>query len=308
MSENYLKKELHELIQIDSTIFEFIQEGSLDGIWYWDLKNPENEYMSEKFWELFGINPTTKKHKASEWQDIIFEEDLKTAIENFQKHLEDPNHPYDQMVRYRHTDGSTIWVRCRGIAIRDENGVPIRMLGAHNDFTQQKKLEAELTRINQALQKQTITDHLTGLYNRYFIDKLLLVEKERTIRNKSPFSILLLDMNKFKLINDNFGHLTGDQVLIHIGKVLRKSVRKQDTVSRWGGDEFLILLPDTPLSNSKVLSEKIKEIFKNNPYKEKNRMIPISISIGCSEYDGTKSIDNLLVEADKALYKEKEKR
>ncbi|ARU56853.1 hypothetical protein OLMES_2805 [Oleiphilus messinensis] len=132
---HYLRKELYQLLQQDDLVFEFLQEGALDGIWYWDLENPDNEWMSDKFWTLLGYEPDDKKHLAAEWQDIIFEADLKTAVRNLQKHLEDPNHPYDQIVRYKHKQGHTIWVRCRGVAIYDVDGKPIRLLGAHNDFT-----------------------------------------------------------------------------------------------------------------------------------------------------------------------------
>ena len=141
--EHYLKKELYDLLK-DSTIFEFLQLGSLDGIWYWDLENPENEWMSPRFWNLLGFEPDEKEHLASEWQDLINQDDLKLALDNFNKHCVNPKHPYDQEVRYEHKDGSTVWVRCRGIAIRNEAGKPIRMLGAHNDITRLKQTQTEL--------------------------------------------------------------------------------------------------------------------------------------------------------------------
>ncbi|MEM7506589.1 MAG: ATP-binding protein [Pseudomonadota bacterium] len=137
--KNYLEKELEELITSDPAIFAFIRQGSLDGVWYWDLENSENEWMSPEFWRLFGVDPWTKTHKAAEWQDLINQDDLAEALKNFKLHCANPNHPYDQVVRYRHADGSTVWVRCRGLAIRDETGRPIRMLGAHNDLTQQMR-------------------------------------------------------------------------------------------------------------------------------------------------------------------------
>ena len=99
--EHYLKKELYELIRTDPTIFEFLQASSLDGIWYWDLENPDHEWMSPRFWELLGYDKETKKHLASEWQDMIHPNDLQVALDNFKKHTADPNHPYDQFVRYR---------------------------------------------------------------------------------------------------------------------------------------------------------------------------------------------------------------
>lgn len=141
--ENYLKSELYDLIKTDLRIFEFIQKGSLDGLWYWDLEKNENEWMSPKFWETLGYDPSSKKHLSSEWQEIIFQADFKVAYENFQKHCEDPEHPYDQIIRYKHKNGSTVWIRCRGIAIRDENGKPIRMLGAHTDISEIMNLKVK---------------------------------------------------------------------------------------------------------------------------------------------------------------------
>ena len=142
--DHYLKQELYELLRTDPAIFEFIQAGSLDGLWYWDLTQPDIEWMSPRFWEVLGFDPETKTHQVSEWQDLIFEEDMQTALANLEQHCADPTHPYDQVVRYRHRDGHTVWVRCRGIAIRDETGTPVRLLGAHTDLTRCKATQGEL--------------------------------------------------------------------------------------------------------------------------------------------------------------------
>ncbi|MCF7930483.1 MAG: PAS domain S-box protein, partial [Acholeplasmataceae bacterium] len=140
-NENYLKRELYDLVKSDDTLFDFIQEGSLDGMWYWNLENIEDEWLSPRFWEVLGYDPKEKTHHSKEWQDIIFKDDLKEATDNFYKHLQNPKYPYDQIVRYKHKDGSTVWIRCRGIAIRDKSGKPIRMLGAHTNITDIKQQE-----------------------------------------------------------------------------------------------------------------------------------------------------------------------
>ncbi|MGM0523300.1 MAG: diguanylate cyclase domain-containing protein [Bacillota bacterium] len=178
MTENYLKKELYDLIQSEQLIFEFIQSGSLDGIWYWDLEQPENEWLSPKFWETLGYNPEEKKHLSSEWQDIINQEDLKLATENFHKHCENPNHPYDQIVRYEHKDGSTVWIRCRGLAIRDESGKAKRMLGAHTDITDLKNIENELSRLTTEYEKV-----FNGTQDAMFLMKLLPNNRFLYVRN-----------------------------------------------------------------------------------------------------------------------------
>jgi len=142
--ENYLKQELYQLIKTNKNIFDFIQENLLDGLWYWDLENPENEWMNSTFWTVLGYDPDEMPHKSSAWQNIINEDDLKVAKENLARHFENPEHPYDQIVRYTHKNGSTVWIRCLGLAIRDDKGIPVRMLGAHHNITAIKKTEYEL--------------------------------------------------------------------------------------------------------------------------------------------------------------------
>jgi hypothetical protein len=140
VDEHYLKRELYELVE-GSRVFDFLQRGALDGVWYWDLDNPEHEWMSPEFWRTFGYDPTERRHLASEWQDLIHPDDLQTAMRNLEAHKADPSHPYDQDVRYRHADGSWVWVRCRGIIVRDDDGTPRRMLGVHQDITALKRAQ-----------------------------------------------------------------------------------------------------------------------------------------------------------------------
>ncbi|MEM7236043.1 MAG: PAS domain-containing protein, partial [Planctomycetota bacterium] len=135
---HHLQTELYRRLAEDSSIFEFLESGSLDGIWYWDLEKPEDEWMSARFWETLGYDPATKAHSPSAWHGIIHPDDLDVATRNFHEHCANPKHPYDQTVRYTHRDGSTVWIRCRGLVIRDASGKPIRMLGAHTDVTQLK--------------------------------------------------------------------------------------------------------------------------------------------------------------------------
>lgn len=151
---HYLEAELYEQVKSDPEVFRFLQNAALDGLWYWDLERPENEWMNSDFWRLFGIDPATKAHKAVEWQDIIDPDDLKIALENFERHIADPNFPYDQIVRYRHADGHMVTVRCRGMAIRDKNGKALRMLGAHTDLSQLRKMQEDLANAQALSQVQ----------------------------------------------------------------------------------------------------------------------------------------------------------
>ena len=150
--EHYLKTELYSLVRSDPAIFEFLQAGSLDGIWYWDVERQDQEWMSPRFKELFGYRDDEIPNTSEWWMANIFPEDRDVALDNFAKHLADPNHPYDQIVRYRHRDGSSVWVRCRGLAVRNERGEPIRLLGCHTDVTALKRAEEDLRRHAAELQ------------------------------------------------------------------------------------------------------------------------------------------------------------
>jgi PAS domain S-box-containing protein len=157
---HYLKKELYDLVKADNTIFDFIQESSLDGIWYWDLDKPEEEWMSPKFWSVLGYDYKDMPHKPSAWQHIINADDFKLANELIIKHFENPEIPFDKTIRYTHKNGSIVWIRCRGLAIRDKDGKPIRMLGSHQNITEYKKNEQKL---NKSVALLNYTQKIAGI-------------------------------------------------------------------------------------------------------------------------------------------------
>jgi PAS domain S-box-containing protein len=143
---HYLYTELSNKLREDESLFDWFELGATDGLWYWDLNQPEHEWLSPQFKKTFGYADDEIPHTSEWWQANIFDEDLPGVLDNFEKHKADPTHPYDQIVRYRHKDGHTVWVRCRGLIIRDDAGNPSRMLGAHTDLTElmetREKLEA----------------------------------------------------------------------------------------------------------------------------------------------------------------------
>ncbi len=125
-------------------------ESSYDGYWDWQFKD-NYEYMSPRFWEIFGIDYRTKRHDPKEWQDIIFPEDLEICLECLEKHISTKGkHPYRLEVRYKHADGSTVTVLCRGQIVKwDEDGQPVRMIGTHTDITALRKAEECLKKSNE---------------------------------------------------------------------------------------------------------------------------------------------------------------
>jgi len=138
---HYLEQELLDLVQQDSTIFEFLAASAMDGLWYWDLENPEEEFMNARFWEVLGYDHTKMPYSPSAWQGIIHPDDMATVKDALDSHFSDPErNPFEQIIRYRHKKGHTVYIKCRGRAILNHTGAPVRMLGVHVDIT--KEIEA----------------------------------------------------------------------------------------------------------------------------------------------------------------------
>jgi PAS domain S-box-containing protein len=229
---NYLQKELYELIKTDESVFDFIQESSLDGLWYWDLENPENEWMNPRFWITLGYDPTQMPHKSNAWQDIINPDDLKVATENFILHCNNPDHPYDQIVRYRHKYGTTVWIRCRGKAIRDAHGKPIRMLGAHVDISAIKNAEERLS--NERLLLRIIIDKIPDvIYVKDINARKILANKadytncgfnsEEELIGKSDFDVYPKEIAEQFFANDQKILKQEETVLNRLEKLTKKN-------------------------------------------------------------------------------------
>ncbi len=151
---HYLDAELNDLFTRDAALWHYIQQASLDGVWFWDLQRPEHLYISPEYWHVLGIDPSSREHSPDEFIKVVFDDDLPNIMDNLERHYADPSVKYEQIVRFKHIDGSTVWVRCRGKAIRDENGKAIRMLGAHNNITHEMQRQLALEQALATIQQQ----------------------------------------------------------------------------------------------------------------------------------------------------------
>ncbi len=152
---------------------------------------------------------------------------------------------------------------------------------------------------NYMLDKLTITDTLTGLGNRLLVEKELGREIARAERSGTKLSIIILDLNKFKQINDTLGHLVGDKVLIETARLLQKACREADLIARWGGDEFLIICPETDLEQAKILVERISKNIARSNFED---IELLNISFGIAEHITSEDEDSLFKRADDQLY------
>jgi two-component system cell cycle response regulator len=149
-----------------------------------------------------------------------------------------------------------------------------------------------------------IYDTLTGLYNRRHFEERLGVEAQKSFFSNTPLSLVMVDIDHFKKVNDTFGHTEGDQVLCMISSLLKSSVRKKDTVSRYGGEEFILILPEAGLDESFVIAERIRRLVEKSPFEVGKAQVNLTLSMGISNFPShrAKSKEELVKMADQALY------
>jgi diguanylate cyclase (GGDEF)-like protein len=170
-----------------------------------------------------------------------------------------------------------------------------------------KLLQDELKRSNEMLKELSNTDPLTQLFNRRYMMEVLDREIQRTARKGSPLSVLLMDIDHFKKVNDTYGHQLGDVVLVDLANIIKKHLRTYDVAARYGGEEFVAILPETPLNEAVAVAERIRIGTQKTVFPDKLQTLKITVSVGVATYPmpGLDSVDDLIRIADEGLYRAK---
>ncbi|HEU5337237.1 MAG TPA: GGDEF domain-containing protein [Terriglobales bacterium] len=165
----------------------------------------------------------------------------------------------------------------------------------------------ELVHQLQIAERTARTDALTGVYNRRWLDETLLREMSRAERNKGHFTIMMADVNDFKIINTRVGHVEGDRILVEVARLLQRNFRASDSVVRYGGDEFIALMPDTDLAQARVAVERLQR-FVDLRNARHDSAITLSLSCGLATFLPGMSMDALMEAADEDMYAQKPRR
>ncbi len=163
----------------------------------------------------------------------------------------------------------------------------------------------ELESANQELERKNVLDELTGLHNRRFYDQKIMAEYRRSRRNLTALSLIIIDIDHFKLVNDNYGHLAGDQCLVWLAKHIKQSLKRSaDKAFRYGGEEFCLILPNTDGEGALLVAEQIRAVVSEKAFNFEGTEIPLTISCGLSTYQQQVDIgpEQIFSTADKALY------
>jgi len=198
----------------------------------------------------------------------------------------------------------------------DSDAELIGVLYAENNrssyaFTEQRVETLELICLSLAgrleLSRKAITDSLTGLYNRGYFQGTLTKECSSARRKERSLSLVLVDIDHFKKVNDEWGHQVGDDVLKHVAKMLKTGCRESDIVARYGGEEMALILPETKMEAAMEVAERIRQSLAEQPYTADGTHVPVTASFGVATLDAEhESADELIKAADDALYRSKE--
>jgi diguanylate cyclase (GGDEF)-like protein/PAS domain S-box-containing protein len=286
------EKENHELLQ-------FPWVGNL-GNWHWYVKSNRVVFNDAKVLALGYSKDEIPSEVGFEFfTEKIHRDDYERVMDNMRRHLYGETPAYETTYRIKTRNAHWLWFYDRGkVTKRDKNGKPELVSGIVFDVSEQKRMEELLEAKNRRLEEMSRRDYLTDLYNRRALMEKLDFEIKRRNRTKTSLSVVMLDLDHFKQVNDTHGHQVGDQVLVQVADLLRKTVREIDIVGRYGGEEFLVILPDCPAKEAVNVAERIRAGVAGFDF---NLSLKLTISGGVAEYIGGNS-DNLIEIADQNLY------
>ncbi|MCD4796043.1 MAG: sensor domain-containing diguanylate cyclase [Candidatus Cloacimonetes bacterium] len=294
-----IETELRESEKRFSNLFEEVPTIAVYGF------DPDRKII---FWNkaseiLYGFSKEEALGKKVE-DLIILPEMRMEIIEKIEKWVNEGVQIFSGEMELMKKDRSLITVLSSYVMLK--NGYDrIELYSLNIDFTKRKSTEQELLRSYKRLKKLSRTDSLTQLSNRRNILEKIYYEQVKFGRSKESFALVLGDLDNFKTVNDRFGHDCGDFVLKYVANLMLTSVRKQDVVSRYGGDEFLLLLPQTSPEGAKHIAEKIRNEISTFVITYKDKEISITVTFGIGIYDKQMSIGELIKKTDNALYEGK---
>jgi len=290
------RAQIQKALQESKERYALAARGANDGLWDWDLKTNEI-YFSSRWKSMQGFQDDEIGDRLQEWFHRVHPDDINKLKKDISDHLNGGTPHFENEHRLLNKQEDYLWVLSRGLAVRDTDGSSIRMAGSLTDISGRKKTEEQLI-------QNAFYDTLTGLPNRaLFMDRLQMAFVHSKRNKDYLFAILFLDLDRFKNINDSFGHLIGDELLVLVAKRLRSHIRPDDTIARFGGDEFVVLLGNIKeVSDATKIADRINNVLTESFHLLHHELyinVTIGIAISTHEYQQPEEI---LRDADTAMY------
>lgn len=267
---------------------------------YWANLNTGDAGADSRYFAMLGYAPDEVLPSIGWWQKQLHPADVAAMQGVIESAIRGVQDDYQGEYRMRHRQGHWVWIEDHGrISERDLSGRGLISIGVHIDISQRKRAEHKLNyRANH--------DRLTRLLNRYSFWCALRRVHAQSERSQQPYCIAMLDLDLFKAINDTHGHSVGDAVLKGFSKQLRQSVREADWVARWGGEEFIVLMPETSSAQAQSSMERFRMTLAATELGITDPPIKITVSIGIAESKAQDTIpDTVITRADNGLYQAK---
>jgi diguanylate cyclase (GGDEF)-like protein/PAS domain S-box-containing protein len=252
--------------------------------------------VNDAICEMLGYSRSELTSRT--FQEITHPDDLSLDLKHINETIEGKIRSYKMEKRYQHKNGSYIWTLLNVSLVRDSEGNPIHFVLQIVDLSVQKEVQKKLELAVQ-------TDSLTGVRNRHYLNQEIIRQVELCRRHKDNIAVAIIDIDYFKHINDTYGHLAGDFVLKKVAQSLQNKIRNIDTLCRYGGEEFVILLPRTSQADSCVVADRLRKAIYAADFIYEKIMIKLTVSIGITMLKEKDTVESLLERADMALYQAK---
>jgi diguanylate cyclase (GGDEF)-like protein/PAS domain S-box-containing protein len=273
-----------------------IQALARIGNWEFDLVNDQIRWSEETF-HIFGLEPGAHEPDFADILLSIHPEDAPRFDRAIQRAVTEAE-SYRLDLRIHCADGKEKHIHAQGSPVCDDKREVVRIIGTVLDITERKYAEEKLF-------QDATYDALTGLVNRRTVCTALDNAIDTARREKTALSVCLSDVDKFKGINDTYGHAAGDSILIAFGRLLKEGTRSNDIPGRLGGDEFCIVFPKSTAAQAAICIERIRLRLHQKAFEAGSREFAVSATFGIAEWEERMDANELLEAADRALYRAK---
>lgn len=299
----------------DSMILDIIMKNSQDTIYF---KDRNSKFIANSHAHLAQVGCATTEEMIGKSDFDYFPEVFAMQAFLDEKKIMETGIPIiSKEEKLILQTGETVWFSASKYPIYDEKGSIIGTWGTSRDITELKRTQEELRQLNlklesnnQELQKLSDLDGLSELYNQRKFYEILeqtieVCQKKKAMGHGCTFSVIMMDIDKFKEINDTYGHPAGDTAIRYIAGIIRNNKRTDDFCFRCGGDEFAMILMDTGIESAKFVAERLRRMIEESPLFYHHQQIPLTISAGVKEFHLDDTTYKILEQVDQTLYASK---
>jgi diguanylate cyclase (GGDEF)-like protein/PAS domain S-box-containing protein len=266
------------------------------------IENGKFSYSNAKFDEIFGYS--SEEVRGMGPLQMAVESDRGIVVENIDKRLRGEADQLHYVFHGLRKNGAVIDVECHSSVMHVGNR--LLLISLIMDISERTRAEHAVQVLQEELREQSIHDALTGLYNRHFLEQSFARELLLAERGGHPVSVIMGDLDHFKAVNDRYGHLAGDEVLRVFGKLLTNNARASDIICRYGGEEFLLVLPGLTAEGAVGRAEQLRQAMAATPVSHGASQIRVTASLGVASFPlHGRTTDELIAAADRALYSAK---